>query len=325
MKAKTRPLMFFGLILLIFRAVPARASSTWEKSISLDKVFSFHCPKCWKVDAKESTIEITNPATPASRNIERNGRAFLFVLEFALGAPLTAGQEGIILGELRRGWETRPEEELQKYDAYPKIVEAITHATDAKAVEDLRRQLEQSIREWLETSDTNDPAVAVVAAELKLKGKVLVPGEQALTVMGADAYSEMYAYSELLQEAPQAALDRVSPSVVAEVKSRLLKAWPSFSAEQRSLVSQTPGLWVSLRSVLRFGSTSERDRVRAELGKVAAPGAESGGQSAASAGTGHSRVKTGFQNMVKHQVLMNIQQLTFNHYLFCHGFKSTIF
>jgi len=31
-------------------------------------------------------------AQPASAAVERNGRAFLFVLEFALAAPLTGGQ-----------------------------------------------------------------------------------------------------------------------------------------------------------------------------------------------------------------------------------------
>lgn len=440
---KTRTLSFFGSILLILTPVAANAAQSWQKFISADKSFSFHYPSGWKVEAKESTIEITNAAAseqllvvalpydkartpadstksliealrassspdiqasnwetnvssdetaascqvtyseagrsfrsevlvvkdnaarqvlwfsfsglkaeysrdralsllqglafsvakgadsqppqealPASAGIERNGRAFLFVLEFALGTPLTAGQEEIILAELRQGWGARSEDELRKYDVYPKLVEAITHAAEAKAVDGLRRQLEQSTREWLDASDPNDPAVAVVAAQLKQKGKVLIAGDPALTVMAADAYSEMYAYSELLLKVPKAAPDQVASSAVAEVKGRLLKAWPAFTVEERSQVARTPGLWVSLRSVLRFGSRADQAQVRSALKQIASTGGAAAAQPGALPGSEKENI---VGNLVKHQVLMNIQQMTFNNYMYCHGFKSSIF
>lgn len=266
------------------------------------------------------------PSAPAMPSVlERNSRAFMFVLEFSLGAPLTIGQEETVLAELRRGWSARSGAELAKYDAYPKIVEAITHATDAKAVDDLRLKLEQSVREWLAASDAQDPAVAVVRSALKQKGQVLVAGDPPLTVMAADAYSEIYAYSELLRRSPQASPDNVSAGAVAETRRRLLESWKGFTAEERREVARTPGLWVSLRSVLRYGSAADGSQVRAAIGRIAAPAESSGAGGASATSVGGSGKRNVVGELVKHQVLMNVQQMTFNTYLYCHGFKSTIF
>ncbi len=263
-------------------------------------------------------------ARPAAASIDRNGRAFAFVLEFALGAPFTAGQEDIILTELRKGWEKLPAEELRKYDAYPKLVEAITHAADLKAVDGLRRDLEKSTREWLEASDQSDPAVAVIAAQLKRKGKVLVPGTPALTVTAADAYSEMYAYSELLAGRPGATPDEIAAPAVAGIRGQLVKAWTRFTAEEREQVARTPGLWVSLRSVLRFGSAEDQRKVRTSIVAIAGPSGE-GAPGAGSTGSRKSETSEIAKNIIKHNVLMNINQMTFNHYMYCHGFKNTMF
>jgi len=444
MKRTCASVLILSAILMLLVPALAQAAPTWQKFISPDKTFSFHYPQGWKVQAKESTIEITNASsdeqllvvalpydkaktptdsakflieairtssspdiavanwesnqatrdstvacrvtytdsgrkfqsevlvikddssgqvmwfsfsgpeagysrsralailqglvsslakgtgsTPpevsmpaASGTLELNARAFMFVLEFALGAPLTEGQEETVLIELRRGWGSRPAEDLKKYDAYPKIVESITHATDRAALEDLRRKLEASTREWIETSDRSDSAVALITGVLKEKGKVLIPGDPALTVMAADSYSELYAYSELLARIPNAGPDQVSPSVVTEIKSQLLKAWSGFTPEQRGQVASTPGLWVSIRSVLRYAPSVDQTKVRAQLVKIAAPAESSEEPSSGGSGSGKSSIVS---NMVKHQVLMNINQLTFNHYLYCHGFKSSIY
>ena len=263
-------------------------------------------------------------ALPASGTIESNARAFLFVLEFALGAPLTGGQEETVLAELRKGWKTRSEQELRKYDAYPKIVEAIIKATDRKALEDLRQELEKTVREWLAESEQSDPAVAVISAQLKEKGKVLIPGNPPLTVMAAAAYSEMYAYSELLQKIPSALPDRVSPTVVAEIKSQLLKAWNGFTGEERGQVASTPGLWVSLRSVLQYGNPADQAEIRALLGKIAAPVEQAGKLGSATP----SRERRGSGQIspvgeaIKHTALLNIKQMVFRNYMYSRGFSS---
>jgi len=446
MKRTCSSFLTLSAILVLLTPAVSHAAPAWQKFISPDKTFSFHYPQGWKVQAKESTIEITNASadeqllvvalpydkaktptdsakflidairtssspditaanwesnsatkdstiscratysdsgrkyqsevlvvkddssgqvlwfsfsgpeagysrsraldilqglvsslakgtgsTPpgvtmpaAAGTLELNARAFMFVLEFALGAPLTEGQEETVLVELRRGWGSRPAEDLKKYDAYPKIVDSIVHAGDRAALDDLRRKLEASTREWIETSDRSDPAVALIAGVLKEKGKVLIPGNPALTIMAADSYSELYAYSELLARIPNAVPDRVSPSVVAEIKSQLLKAWSGFTPEQRGQVASTPGLWVSIRSVLRYAPSADQTRIRAQLVKIAAP-SESSEEPTSQPG-GQGSVNNNYvRNLVKHQVLMNINQMTFNHYMYCHGFKSSIY
>ena len=276
--------------------------------------------------AKGPDSEPPQEGRPASASIDRDGRAFIFVLEFAMGVPFTGGQEEIIRAELSRGWEKLSVEELRKYDAYPQLVEAIIHAANVQAVDKLRSDLEKTTREWLQASDQTDPAVAVIADQMKKKGKVLVPGTPALTVMAAEAYSEMYAYSELLAAKPGAAPDQVPASSVAEVRGRLVKAWAKFTTEEREQVARTPGLWVSLRSVLRFGSAQDQKRVRTSIAAIASPDV-SGGEASGSGGSrsqGSSVSEIG-KNIIKHNVLMNINQMTFNHYMYCHGFKSTMY
>jgi hypothetical protein len=310
-----------------------QALSSWQKFRAPDKPFSFHYPLGRKVEVKPSNIKIADPAAakhfpiaafPAARSLESNARAFLFVLEFALGAPFTGGQEEIVLSELRKGWKTKSEEELRKYDAYPKIVEVIIKFNDRQALEDLRQDLEKTIREWLAESEQSDPAVAAISAQLKEKGKVLIPGNPPLTVMAAAAYSEMVAYSELLQKNSNALPARVSPTVVAEIKSRLLKAWNGFTLEERGQVASTPGLWISMRSVLQYGNPADQAEIRAELGKVAA--AVEQNQKSTSAAPSRERRGTEQINPVgeaiKHTALLNIKQLVFKNYMYSRGFSS---
>jgi hypothetical protein len=333
MERKTRPILLLVMMLTFLTSNLIQASSSWQKFVTPDKSFSFHNPQGWKVEVKPSNIKITGSAAdeqpsiaafPSAGPIERNAHAFLFVLEFALGAPFTGGQEEIVLAELRKGWKTKSEQELRKYDAYPKIVEAITRATDRKALEDLRQELEKTIREWLAESERSDPAVAVIFAQLKEKGKVLIPGNPPLTVMAAAAYSEIYAYSELLQKVPSALPDRVSPAVVAEIKSQLLKAWNGFTAGERGQVASTPGLWVSMRSVLQYGNPADQDEIRAELGKIAAPVEQA--RKPGSTTPPRERPGSGKINPVgeaiKHTALLNIKQIVFRNYMYSRGFSS---
>jgi len=263
----------------------------------------------------------------SSGKIESNARAFLFVLEFALGAPLTGGQEETILSELLEGWKMRSEPELRKYDAYPKIVEIIVKATDRKALEDLRQELEKTIREWLSESGTSDPAVAIVSAQLKAKGKVLIAGKPPLTVMAAAAYSEMVAYSELLQKIPKALPNRISPAVVAEIKSRLLEAWNGFTTEEREQVASTPGFWVALRSVLLYGNPADQAQIRAGLSKIAASAERT--EKPAAATSSKERRGSGQVNpvgeMIKHTALLNIKQIVFKNYMYSRGFSNSVF
>jgi len=250
----------------------------------------------------------SQPGGQKADKIDRNSRAFLFVLEFALGAPFTVSQEGIILDELRQGWEKRTEEEIRKFDNYPVMVELILRAGQ-KDLDEIRLELEKTVREWLDSTDQTDPAVAVIKSQLSEKSKVLVPGAVPLTVRGATAYSEMYAYSELLGKSPNALPDQISAGQVSEIRQQLMDAWKGFSEKEKKQVATTPGLWISLRALLQHGTPEERTKVRGQIRKIAAP---AGGE----AGEPSDLGKRAVMNMSKHMVLMEIQKMTFDQYIY---------
>ncbi len=265
------------------------------------------------------TTRIANTPPPVGKTTAvdesrmRNAQAFLFVVEFALGAPLTGSQEAVIRDELLRGWSARSSDELKKYDAYPGIVRVILQSKAAD-LDSLRRQLEASVREWLQVSDATDPAVKIIATCLAQRGRSLVDGDPPLTEMAATAYAEITLFSRRLHTEPQARLVQPSPTEVDRIRRQLATAWPGFNDEQRRQVLATPGLWVSLRQVLRFGSAEEQDRVRSALLSLTDPPA-----APASGGASAGRKPL---SMVKHTAMLAIQRTTFNHYRWCHGFSS---
>jgi len=240
--------------------------------------------------------------------IERNSRAFLFVLEFSLGAPFTISQEKTILEELRSGWEKQTDEELKKFDAYPVIVGLIIRAGQ-KELDEIRPDLEKTVRDWLSGADQSDPAVMAIRSRLEEKSKALIPGAVPLTVRAATAYSEMYAFSELLGRSPEAFPDEIAPDQVSEIKGQLLDTWKSFSEEQKKQVASAPGLWISLRTLLQHGTAEEQAKVRSQIRRIAAP---KGKETGASNDLG----KRAVMNMSKHMVLMEIQKMTFDRYIY---------
>jgi hypothetical protein len=240
--------------------------------------------------------------------IDRNSHAFLFVLEFALGAPFTINQEKTILEELRSGWKKQTEEELKKFDSYPLIAGLIIRAGQ-KELDEIRLELEKTVRDWLSGEDQSDPAVAAIRSQLDEKSKALIPGSVPLTVRAATAYSEMYAFSELLGKSPEAQPDQISAGQVTEIRRQLIDAWKGFSEEQRKQVAKTPGLWISLRALLQHGTPEEQARVRGQIQKISAPAeAQPGGTDDLS--------KRAVMNMSKHMVLMEIQKMTFDQYIY---------
>jgi hypothetical protein len=264
------------------------------------------------------TLLMLSPVTPAS--LEKNARSFLFVLEFALGAPLNHAQEKIILDKLLAGWQTQSRDSLKKFDAYPQLV-ALILASGQHELEKLRLELEKSTREWLEESDQKDPVVAIVRSQLQQRSKIVAADSPPLTEMAATAYSEMTAFADLLAGNANAAPAEISAARVNQIRGLLLKSWGKFSAAERSDVLTTPGLWLTFRTLLQFGSSAEKGKIRGQLLKLASSPAQS--SSVANApGSGNSKRPMG---MVEHNVLMNMNRMTFNSYLWSRGFKSTTF
>lgn len=254
-------------------------------------------------------------------SLQKNARSFLFVLEFALGAPLNHAQEKIILDQLLAGWKTQSPDSLKKFDAYPQLV-ALILSSGQHELEKMRLELEKSTRQWLEESDQNDPVVGIIRSQLEQKSKILAADNPPLTEMAATAYSEMTAFADLLAANSNASPADISSSQVDHIRRLLQKTWGNFSASERSDVLTTPGLWLTFRTLLQFGSPAEKEKIRGQLLKLAPATAQASASAANSARSGKPSKP---RSMIEHNVLMNINQMTFNTYLWSRGFKATRF
>ena len=245
--------------------------------------------------------------------IDANAKGFIFVLEFALGAPLTGSQEQAILDELKSGWRSLTEKELTEYDQYPALAKAIL-VMGQKDLEELRSELEKTIIEWIDESPDSDEAVKIIRDQLKIRGKEVIAGEPPLTEMSLTAYSEIIAYSRLLRQNPKAMPEQISPDSVKEIKKQVQDTWKTFTGEERQQIAASPGLWICLRTLLANGSKSEQDKVRSDLLKL--PPETQTIKNNEKSGTEEKPM-----SMAAHNSLMAIQQMTFNTYMWSRGFN----
>ncbi len=258
--------------------------------------------------------------SPAVTDTDRNARSFLFVLEFALGAPLTVSQERVIVAELKDGWKDESTEELKKYDQYQTFVQVILRANQSQA-ETVRQELEKAVRQWIDDYRGKSDSVTILESELKRRGKVLAAGDPPLTEMAASAYSEIMAYSELLRTDPAAGPEDIDPSTVQEIRDQLKREWLKFSRAERDLIGTSPGLWISQRAILSHGPAADQNKVRGEIRRLSGNPAA---QATASGNLGASDREMSRKlanNMITHNVLMNMQQQTFNTYMWSRGFN----
>jgi len=257
-----------------------------------------------------------------AEQVERNSKAFMFVLEFALGAPFTHSQEAVILDELKDGWRYMPQAELQKYDQYPIVMQSILKM-EQKDLETLRVDLEKTVRQWLTETSQSDPAVKLINGQLKTKGSVVIDGVPPLTEMSLTAYSEIIAYSRLLQQDPKAKPDQITQESVNDIKQQVKAVWNSFLATDKQDIATAPGLWVCLRVQLENGTQAEQDKIRDNLKKLeaatqnTAAGNGTGQATNGSSGAGTQKP----MSMTTHWCMQQIQQQTFNTYMWSRGFN----
>lgn len=257
---------------------------------------------------------IYNPILIAK--IDANAKGFMFVLEFALGAPFTGSQEQIILDKLKSGWRLLPEKELDKYDQYPVLAKAIL-SMGQKDLEELRSELEKNIREWLEVSPDSDETVKIIREQLKNMDKKVIDGDPPLTEMTLTAYSEIIAYSRLLRQDSKAMPEQISQDSVKDIKKQVQDAWKSFTAKERQQILTTPGLWICQRTLLSNGSESEHAKVREDLLKLTPdPQRLNGDENAKNS-------EDPINETLMHNSLMAIQNMNFNMYMWSRGFNYT--
>ncbi len=291
-----------SLIFLVFFLLDAAAAQGWEKFVSKNRSFSLHYP---------------NTTTQAGSSTEKNAKAFLFVLEFALGAPLTVGQERVILAELQDGWKDESPEELRKYDQYPRLVQVILKVGQAQ-LEGVRAELEKAVLQWIDDYRGKSESVNIIESELKRRGRVLVAGEPPLTEMAASAYCEIIAFSELLQSNPAADPEEIDDTTLQEIRQQLRRQWSAFSKADRELIGTAPGLWICQRTILTHGSAADQEKTRAQIRRLSAGGGQtsvSGARNANDSGRALSN------KLIEHSILLQMQQQTFNTYMWSRGFN----
>jgi hypothetical protein len=246
--------------------------------------------------------------------IDANARGFMFVLEFALGAPFTSDQEQVILDELKGGWSTLTKEELSAYDQYQVIAKAIlTMGQDD--LDEMRSELEASTREWLDESPDSDRTVKIIRDQLDAKGQVVIAGDPPLTEMSLTAYSEIIAYSMLLRQDPEALPEQISKSTVNDIKRQVREGWEDYSNEEQQQIAVTPGLWFCLRTLVNHGTEKEQEEVRSNIAKLT-PETRQTNES------NKSVIKDIERKMAIHNSMMGIQRTTYNQYMWSNGFNT---
>jgi hypothetical protein len=257
------------------------------------------------------------PVSAADVEADRVRRSFLFVLEFALGAPFTAAQERLIRGQLGpEWWAAKSDSEKKTFGQYPGVVAWILKAGQ-NDLEAMRKTLEATTRQWLQESPPSDPVVAMIRARLAERGRAVIAGDPPLTEMAASAFSELYAYARLLKRDGAALPGQLGDEAVAGARGELLRAWPGFSAAERGQVATAPGLWLVLRTLAVHGDAAQQEAARRKLLSIVAGDAPAGQAPAGTGGKGEQTVNA----MLKHNVLMNIRQQTFNSYMWSRGFN----
>ncbi len=273
--------------------------------------------------AAETPRVAASPAPPAaaSAELDRMRRSFLFVLEFAMGAPFTAAQEHLILEQFSPAWwAQKTDQEKKAFGRYPQIVAWILQARQEE-LEEMRSSLEETTRQWLRESPAADPVVAMVRARLQERGRVLYPGEPPLTEMAAAAFSELYAYAELLHRDATATPGQLEPDTVSSVRYDLLRAWSKFSPTEREQVATAPGLWLVMRTLILHGDTAQKENTRRRLLSLVS-GTTTAPRPRDSSSPRNAEVNRQIMNnMIKHNTLMAIQQQTFNTYMWSRGFN----
>jgi hypothetical protein len=249
-----------------------------------------------------------------AERILKNANAFMFILEFALGSPLSLSEEYMVPNELQRSWALRSAAELAQYDDYPDMVSIVMHIDDQHRLADIQQTLAASVLEWIDETDPGDPIVRMIRTHMIEDDKILVDGDPSLTELIASAYGELMACAELLQRDPDARPDSIDEDTVDEIKGRLADVWLQMSREERELSETVPTVWSTLRHSLTHGDNSDQESARRIVVKLAP---DRPYQSQDTEGAPLS--------MFQHTMMMQAQQATFNHWMFCQGYRRTPF
>jgi hypothetical protein len=265
--------------------------------------------------------EVAIPDLP-TQQADRNGRAFIFVLEFAMGAPFSTTQEGLILDAFKAGVAPLSAEQRAKFDDYPELVDRILKLGQ-DGVEPTRRELRQVLRDLLQESADN-PVIQLLTDQLDQSAKVVAKGEPPLLQVAAQAMGEMLAFARLLEQEPQAAPDDLDRKTAATLRDQAIADWADLDADTKSLATSAPGMWMVVRTVLRTGDAAAQAGLREQLKALGSTQVTATRPAEQPAG-GNGEPATGGakpRSWVAHNTLMMMRQQTFNTYMWSRGYSG---
>ena len=183
---------------------------------------------------------------------------------------------------------------------------------------EVQQALAEAVLEWIGETDPSDPVVQMIHARVLEGDKTLADGDPPLTETAALSYAELMAYAELLQSDPAAGLNSISQGIVEEIRSQLVEHWRQFSQNEREQIQAAPAVWTTLRQALLHGDSSDREKARGIIVKLAP---EKGSGDASRGAASDDEFHT---SMLAHQNMLWASQNAFNHWRWCMGYTRTI-
>ncbi len=279
-------------------------------------------------DSKEPTFdvpEIDTSPRPTAQELQTNADAFIFVLEFSLGAPLSSGDEKIIKAELRKSWALSSASDLKQFSEYPNLVRSILSASEDQITQ-LHTALQTSIKEWLSEANDSDPTAKIIRNQVEQNGKMLADDNPGLSELAAESYSEMIAFAESLNTNPKLSLEQIPTAKISGIKQKLIKSWAGFTEQERESVVTTPAVWITIRQLLKFGTPEEQSKMRATVRGLWTPAVEKAKTAVSTSASAKSSKKKGNSDPVSQMIMNNIliqsKERTFNTYMWSRGYSN---
>ncbi len=158
----------------------------------------------------------------------------------------------------------------------------------------------------------------MVRARLAERGRAIVAGEPPLTEMAAAAFCELYAYSRLLRRDGSALPDQLGDEAVAGGARRAAARLARLQRRRaRARWPRRRGCGWCCARWWSHGDAAQREAARRRLLSRHRRRSPAGAGPGRPGGKGDDAVGA----MLKHNVLMNIRQQTFNSYMWSRGFN----
>ena len=270
--------------------------------------------------AAETGAKAPAAAAPAAveSELDRVRRSFLFVLEFALGAPFTASQERLILDQFSPGWwAAKSAGERKSFGQYPQVVAWIMKAGQ-NDLEEMRRTLEETTRQWLKESPASDP---VVGHDPRPAGRAGPGDRRRRAAADRDGRRRLLRALRLF---PPPAPGR-DGAARAACRRRRGRGAPRAAARLARIFRRRARPGGHGAGVVAGAARPGRPR-RPRPARIGAPPAPCRHGSGGPRPARPARLRAGKADdavaaMLKHNVLMNIRQQTFNTYMWSRGFN----